>query len=471
MKRRIALFLLANFMRLLRLIGKIIPNSWIGPLSRIVGLFFYLLPISWKKRCMVQIRQTFPEMSENEVRRLSKEVLNNWSNNLLEQVMVNEKMILSRVETVRGFEEVDRTFRSMHAQGRGVILVGAHMSNWDALLGMGARYLKDNFGTEVHVLVNRMPTPYMNKLADHLRSRVLKCNFVFIKQAVYHVEKILKKRGVMVFAMDVDGGPQGIFVPFLNRSKSVVRGPALFALKGKVPVGFLSLREDRDGNMNIMLEEIKVEYTGETRKDSYQLTAGIASRIEHLVRRYPEQWVGWLLYPWETRPMEELLAQLESEPGNIEIVNKVGLFYLSRNKIPKATEFFQKALELDPKCHLAHRELGRMFLLKGKMEAAKHHLHQAHEISPADPDTLKYLGDFFLRRQMYPEALRYFQAAIQKKFDDPESYCGKGRCLQALGDDQRAMSSYKRGLSIDYDYGPLHQAMSQLCVERPGMEE
>lgn len=464
-------FLEDNLFRCCILLRHIIPLCWVSPLGRFCGFVFYTLLGSWRNRSIAQLQTVFPDKSPRELRRLLREVTCNGGKVVLEQLMAGEKIIQSYFEEVQGFEEADRTLQEMLGRGRGVILVGTHMNNWEALLGMGAHHLATQHGHELNVLVNRMPTPYLDKVITDIRRRVLRCNLIYTKQALYHVEKVFNRKGAVVFGLDVDAGHHGIFVPFMNRPISMTPAPAFYALKNKAPIGFFVMYQDRDGSLRVQLEEVRYEPTGNTREDAHRLTAKLASRIEYWVRQYPEQWFGWIQKTWKTRPLEELSAQLAKQPARVDLLNEVGAFYLGRKKVSKAQDTFQKVLETDPNCHLAHLELGGLFSQKEKVEEALYHLFRALETHPKDQRTWKYLGIFFLKRGLYPTALQYFNRALRMKYDDPESCLGKGQCLERLGKLKEAIRAYTKGLRINYDYGPLHLAMAKIYAARPDCKE
>jgi tetratricopeptide (TPR) repeat protein len=220
---------------------------------------------------------------------------------------------------------------------------------------------------------------------------------------------------------------------------------------------------DENGDFSVHTEEITVELTGNLDTDVYNMTAELASRMEWWIRKYPEQWFGWLQQPFYTQPVEELEALLQEDPRNTKALYQMGQFHIAHGETAEAEDVLKRSLEADPKFHAAHLALGKIYLEQGNPEGAEKHLSAALELNPKDPGTLKLLGRLFLSLENYNKALEYFQKAIKRKYDDAESYWGKGRCLEKLKGHREAALNYGKGLRSNYDYGPLHEAMIMLA--------
>ncbi|MEW6442666.1 MAG: tetratricopeptide repeat protein [bacterium] len=468
MQRRLFHFLENNFMRFFRLLSHVIPSSWVVPLGRTVGLLLCTLAAPLKRRVTAQLRETFPEKSPREIRRLFRQVARNGGEVIFEQLMVSRKLILDNHEKTEGFEDLERMYRELSSRGRGLLVVASHLSNWEKLMGIEAHHLLQKKNVQVNVVMNRMPTSYLDGLATVLRHKVLKCNFIYTKRARYYIEKILAEKGLVAFATDVDYRYRGLFVPFMGRKISMGRGPATYALKHGAPLVFNMFYRDEKGTPHILLEEIRPVRTGDMERDVYNLTAEIASRIERWVRKYPDQWFGWLQQPWKTRSLEDLQGQLETDPRNARLLEEIGLFHLAKEEREKARESFREAIVVDPGAFRAHSELGCILSRDGDSDAGLFHLFRALEIHPKDVKTLKYLGHCFLERKLYGTALRYFRLAARVKYDDPEAYWGAGQCLEALGRSGKAAAAYRKGLRIDDDYAPLHRALVRFHADGKG---
>ncbi len=467
MKRRLWYFLEDSFMRFFRFFRWIIPRAWIAPLGRLAGALLLNLVGPYKRRVLAQLREAFPEKPEAEIRRIFQKAVRNGGEVLFEQLMVSEEMMKREMEKVVSFENLDRGAREVYGRGKGVLVVGTHMSNWEKFMGIGSYRMWDVLGCGVNVVMNRMPTPYLDSLVTVLRNRILKLQFIYTKRSRYYINRILDQKGIVVFASDVDYRYRGLFVPFFNRKISMGRGPAHYAVTRDVPLCFMMLNKDEAGKLHVHFEEVAVDRTGETEQDVYNLTAAMAARIEYWVSQYPEQWFGWLQQPWKTRPVEELEACLKDDPGNLAAMEQMGLYFLAGDRREEAKEILGRALEIDPDRFLPHSELGRLLLEEGTVEDGMFHLFRALELRPRDVKTLKRMGHFLMERELYKVALNYFRRARKVRFDDPEAYWGIGRCLDAQGHRKKALAVYRKGLRRNDDFAPLHLALAEIYASRP----
>ena len=454
-----------------RVVSPLLPNRLLGPLGRFMGALFCNIVLPVKRHVLSRLHDGFPEKSETEIRELFQKTVRNGGEVLFEQLMVNRKLMTRELERVRGREEFDRIVSEACGRGRGVIILGSHMGNWEKLMGIMAHRIRAVTGRASHVVMFRMPTPYIDRLATRLRNHVLGCQFVYVKRARYFINRILRNREALIFATDVDFQYRGLFVPFMDRMVSTGRGPAHYAVVREVPLLFVMIYTEHDGTLHMHTEEVVPERTGNTERDIRQLTARLAARLEYWVRRYPEQWFGWLQNPWKTRPGEELMDRLVKEPGNPEICEAAGQYCLAVGNKVEAREMFRRALDLDPRRVRSQSQLGWILLEEGAVEEGISCLFRALEMKPGDVPTLKYMGRFLVDRGLFKSGLSYFKRAVHVKYDDAEAYWGMGRCLEGMGKRGKAVEIYRKGLKVDDDYGPLHLALVRLLAKQPDQRE
>jgi len=458
-------------MRFFRMLQFLFPLAWVAPTGRMLGALFTNLMVPYKKGILSRMRAAFPEKSEKEIRRLFQRTVRNGGEAMFEQLMVSEKMISRDLNRTRGFETFDRVAREIWARNRGVLCVGTHMNNWEKLMGLGAYRVWEVLNTEISVVMTRMPTPYLDSLVTVLRNQILKCKFIYTRRSRYFINQILDRRGIVVFASDVDYRYKGLFVPFMGRKISMGRGPAHYAVTRDVPLCFIMLYRDEEGQMNLHFEEVKANRTGDTEQDIYNLTAALAARIEYWIRRYPDQWFGWMMQPWKTPPFEDLEAALAKDPKDHRVMEQMGQYYLAKDRRAEAKEIFRRALREKPDSSTAHREIGRLLLEEGVFEEGVFHLLRALEIRPKDHEALNGMGRVFMERGLYKTALGFFRRALRVRYDDGDAHWGIGRCLDRLGNRKKAISVYRNGLRINDDHAPLHMALAEIYASQPDQQE
>ena len=105
-----------------------------------------------------------------------------------------------------------------------------------------------------------------------------------------------------VFFADQNAGPEGIFINFLGKSASAVRGPAALALKTGAPLLFsISVRQSDDRHHVYISAPIHAEPSDDFERDVEHYTTQMLKQLEAYIHKYPEQWL-WLHNRWKTQP-------------------------------------------------------------------------------------------------------------------------------------------------------------------------
>lgn len=441
------------------------PASWIPRFGEALGLACYQILLPEKKRVMGLLKDAFPEKSPDEIQRLFVQTVRNAGRVTVEKFMANREYVLACYRSLAGMDRTAEVLRQFVASGRGFILLTTHMANPEYSLAFVARYLTTTLGTNVCVMAAHMPTRYLENVTREVRHR-MDVDYVLVSKAKYYVKRILSQKGGVLFGLDVDHGPRGVFVPFLHRPMSIAGAPAYYSLRYDVPMAVLKLYFDRSGVQHLEVEPVQIERTGDMQRDVERLTAKAARSIAELIRRHPEQWYGWVQRPWSTRPLEELEERLAKNPRDTDALTRMAALHLARGKTADAIETLHRALEIEPACQKAHAELGRIYREGNEPEKALHHLEKALRIWRSDPASSKQMGLLLLGLKRPERALKYFLRAIWVKYDDPQSYWGLGQCLEQLGKTRWALHTYRKGVRLNQQYGPLHEALALLYAGR-----
>lgn len=89
---------------------------------------------------------------------------------------------------------------------------------------------------------------------------------------------------------------------------------------------------------------------------------------------------------------EPLLTQLQSNPGDVETVIKLGNLYYDGQAYPQAIQYYEKALSADPKNADVRTDLGTAYWYTGDADKAIASFEKALAIRPNHPGTLFNLG-------------------------------------------------------------------------------
>lgn len=203
---------------------------------------------------------------------------------------------IRRMVRPQGRERLDRAL----AQGKGAIVVTAHVSNWDILAAASASY-----GYPVSAVTNELPSDGLNELVIASRERIGMKMIGLGPGSLRQILKALARNEVVALASDLYSGDRGVRVPFFNRPATFPSGPAAIALKTGAPIIPVWIRRQPDNLYVAEVEDpIEVSRTGDTARDIQVTTERIVEFFERIIRREPDQWLVFLPV-WRPEAVEQ----------------------------------------------------------------------------------------------------------------------------------------------------------------------
>jgi Kdo2-lipid IVA lauroyltransferase/acyltransferase len=278
---------------LVRLLGHLagrLPDRWLGPLARALAwLAFSLLRL--RRRVALENLSRSLGLAEREARALARSVYWHLALGALELPRTH-RITTARAMEILGPEGLSR-LRSLLAVGRGVLVLSAHLGNWDLLACATALA-----GFPVSVVTRRIKNTALDRYWMEQRAR---CG-VRLLEARGSAAKIvaaLRRNEVVAFVLD-QHEPGGEPVPFFGRHAATSTALARIALATRAPVlpAFL-LRGERPGTFRLLLKDACMSSTPpHPRSEAAVLTAIFTKILEQAIREFPEQWL-WLHRRWK----------------------------------------------------------------------------------------------------------------------------------------------------------------------------
>jgi KDO2-lipid IV(A) lauroyltransferase len=277
------------------------------PASSRLALGEHLGALAWRAarrdrgRALENLARAFPAPATppEEIRRIGREGFRNLGRCFgelcgLSRSSAGPRDVLALVDTGEG---VGR-FRRLLAAGRGLVVVTAHLDNWE-LSGASVACA----GLPVVAVAKRLYFEKYDRLVNGLRRR-------FGMEIVYQDEsprKLLRalRDGKLVALLADQDVPRldGVFVPFFGRPAYTPSGPAaLAAASGAELVLAHTLREGRDRHRLLVSEPIQFD-RNEKDRAVLEGTRGWCALLETRIREHPEQWV-WMHRRWRTAPAD-----------------------------------------------------------------------------------------------------------------------------------------------------------------------
>ena len=273
-------------------IGRL-PLGMLFPLGKHLGRIAFRC---WGRRRRIteaNLRLCFPELDAPEVTAMARRVFEAVTLGVLEFCVA----WMNPLRDLRGRMKVvgAEHFRAAMAQGRGVVLLGAHFACLDiisqALAELG----------RVDVMYRYNKNPVLEWL--QVRGRRQYYRGVIERRDTRAVLQALKSGRAVWYAADQDyGAKHSVFAPFFGVEAATITATARFAGLNGSPVVMLS--HHRDYEERCWTIEFSAPIEGFPSGDDRQDACTINQALEGKIRRHPEQYL-WLHRRFKTRPSGE----------------------------------------------------------------------------------------------------------------------------------------------------------------------
>lgn len=262
-----------------------LPLPWVAGIGRAFGGLAHRLLKRRRATVRRNLRIAFAgERTGAELDALTAEVFRRTGANLLCSLRTARLSAaeLSKAVTVRN----EGLMRDAAANGRGVVMVLAHMGNWEALAQWFPRLLPEGVaGATVYRPLNN---PLINARVAAQRKR-LGIGLFSKDDNPLGMASFLRRGGVLGVLSDQRAGNIGELVPFFGRMTSCTPIPAILARRTGAAVQGVSLRTIAPGRWELCIHPVDEPEPG---------TESIMRLVETLMRVSPED-VFWLQDRWK----------------------------------------------------------------------------------------------------------------------------------------------------------------------------
>lgn len=235
-----------------------------------------------------------PSLAAEEVRTIARKCFQNLILNFLECAHFehfNQGKLLEKTK-VEGWEHVEEAYR----RGKGAILVGGHLGNWEmAAVSFAIR------GYPIQVVARRIYIEALNRTLIKMRER-LGVKTLYRDGSMRSMIRCLQNNQFLAILPDQDVKKvQGIFVDFFGHPAYTPTGPALLAIGSGSPI--LVVRNIRQNGYHLLNVDPPVYANRDAPRDEEvrRLVTHYTRRLEDFIRKDPTQWV-WTHRRWRTRP-------------------------------------------------------------------------------------------------------------------------------------------------------------------------
>ncbi len=294
MKKKPYRYILYLGLRLLQVVTMWIPRSLAFALARVVGRLAFWVARREREKTIAHLTEVFKEeKSPEEIEKLAQNVFVHYAQAAVEVLRFPRLMPQDIDHLVQGRENLKILDRVL-AQGKGAILLTAHLGNWEL---MGAFLMLH--GIKGAVIAKRIYYEKFNQILVDLRSKV-KLKTFYQDVSTRELLKMLRENYTLGILADQDVDRfEGIFVPFFGRPAYTLTSPVKLALASGAPLVPAFLVKTGEHYRFLVEEPIFVEIGPNKVETIREYTQRWSQVIEEKIRAFPDQW-AWMHPRWKT---------------------------------------------------------------------------------------------------------------------------------------------------------------------------
>lgn len=246
------------------------------------------------------LQLAFPDLSDEQRRSLEREHFKNFGCLLIEflrSFAPNYRECLENECTFEGEENI----RAAEAEGKGVLVITAHLGNWEVFSAYGCGIV----GLDVTMVTKRIRPNWFQDFVEQTRLS-FNTKMAFEPRTMQQVISTIRRKAIVGFAIDqFAGAPVGARVPFFGKPVGTHTVVAVLAQRFGCPVvpGYTVRRPN--GGFHVVFEpalpyEAAPDPNAENARELEIIrnTAAYNRKVEAWVRRFPDQWL-WIHRRWK----------------------------------------------------------------------------------------------------------------------------------------------------------------------------
>lgn len=208
------------------------------------------------------------------------------------QTLIDKIAVLAGLQTPLTFtHEGVQYIEQLVAEGKGGILLSAHLGNWEV-----AGHLLKRVNAKINIVMYEGEDKAIKDLMGQFEQQ-RSFNVILIKEDLGHVYEIsaaLARNELICLHGDrYRPGQRTIIKQFLNEDAAFPAGPFILASKLKAPVCFVFAFKESDTHYHFYTEAAGKVYNGRGQEGMLQMADDYLVHLEHRLKQYPEQWFNY----------------------------------------------------------------------------------------------------------------------------------------------------------------------------------
>jgi tetratricopeptide (TPR) repeat protein len=132
---------------------------------------------------------------------------------------------------------------------------------------------------------------------------------------------------------------------------------------------------------------------------------------------------------------------------------------------------WRTTLARNPRCFMAHNNLGELLAQQGSMDEAVVHFQKAIQIQPDFAEAHYNFGNVLVQQGQWDGAIAEFKKTLETQPDFAEAHNNLGNILLERGQVEVAMNHFQMALQLQPDFAEAHYNLGKALLENGRVQE
>ncbi|MEK7659306.1 MAG: O-antigen ligase family protein [Patescibacteria group bacterium] len=153
--------------------------------------------------------------------------------------------------------------------------------------------------------------------------------------------------------------------------------------------------------------------------------------------------------PYNDLALENSLKALEISPTFVRTYYEVAQAYLNKKDLPKAIEWFERVVELNPQVPLSHWYLGITYAQAGQLQRGARIIENSgYNYKSSEVDALR-MSEIYFRMKNFHKIAEVYEALIKLNPKDPQYHASLAVAYREIGERDKAIKEAQTAAQLD----------------------
>ncbi|MDP3912465.1 MAG: lysophospholipid acyltransferase family protein [Bacteroidota bacterium] len=286
--------LLANFgIFILKALGNT-PFWLLYICADLIYLISYYLVGYRKKTVFINLKNSFPEKSDQEIHRIAISFYHHFADLVVETIksfQISEETLKKRIRYKN-----PEVLNELYVQGRSVALLSGHYGNWEWTMAI-PKFIQHQLNVIYRPMQNKQIDTFMKKVRSRFGMLLIPAQTSL--RTMLEIEKSGQLSATYYLADQTALYDTKYWMMFLNQETPVFSGPEKVASRLKQAVVFMDIQKVRRGYYEVEFTKL---FDDASQTKEFEVTKTHVKFLEEIIRKRPEFWL-WSHKRWKhTRP-------------------------------------------------------------------------------------------------------------------------------------------------------------------------